>query len=369
MSQLQPAQIDVVVPVHDVRRPLARLLRSVLTGTRADVRVIVVCHDIEPDDVRTVLARDETLAGDLRIELVGLRDGVRSPAGPLARGLELVRARYFTKIDSDDSLAPGALDAWLAIARRTGAHAVMPVMDWPGSVPTPPLRPLSLRAGARLDPVADRLAYRTSTMGLLARSLRSHAIPTPGLATGEDIVPGLRVWFSGARIVWGGPGAAYRVHDDGVDRATAGDFSRLGVAERLGFVGPLATDPVLLGLGAHERAAIAAKVLRVQVFGTAAGLDGDAAAGDVEQLRSAAERLMSFGDAAGALSRGDARLLRLLLDPGADAATVGEAARARARRLDPRNLLPARAGALLRPDGTPRIEAAFAWRLATARLH
>ncbi|WP_454295691.1 glycosyltransferase [Salana multivorans] len=248
MSALEPAEIDVVVPVHDARRPLTRLLRSVLTDVRARVRVIVVCHDIEPDDVREGLARDVQLAGDERVELVGFRDGVRSPAGPLTRGLEHVRAPYFTKIDSDDSLAPGALDAWLTLARQTGAHAVMPVMDWPGSVPTPPLRPLSLRGGARLDPVADRLAYRTSTMGLLARSLRSRAVPTPGLATGEDIVPGLRVWFSGARIVWGGPRAVYRVHD-GVDRATAGGASGLGVAQRLGFVEHLVADPVLRGAG------------------------------------------------------------------------------------------------------------------------
>lgn len=177
------AQIDVLVPIHTTARPLARLLDSVLGGTQATIRVLVICHDVPPEQVHASVAKDRTgdgVATDPRVVYLPYSDGVPSPAGPLAYALDRLEAPYFTKVDSDDTLEPGALDAWLDLAHRCGAGVVLPRMPGHGPVPTPPLRVSRWRAGSHLDPIADRLAYRTSTMGLIRSDLAPLARPSSG---------------------------------------------------------------------------------------------------------------------------------------------------------------------------------------------
>ncbi|WP_054680997.1 glycosyltransferase family 2 protein [Microbacterium sp. No. 7] len=347
---MAPAEVDVIVPVHTTARPIARAVDSVLRGTRARVRVIVVCHEVDPAHIR------RAVGGDPRIELIPYGDGRRSPAGPLSRGLDAVDAGFFAKLDSDDTLQPGALDAWLEIARGQDAAIVMPRMAWPGAVPTPPLRP---RRRAIVDPVADRLAYRTSTMGLVSRDLVARARPVEGLLTGEDIAPSLRLWFSGARIAWAGRAPAYLVGVDGDERATAGR----SLGETLAFVPSVTGDGELRALPARDRAAIAAKLMRVHVFGAIAAHAGAWTADDRATLARAVDAVCAFGDAEGAFSIADRRLLRGAQDPASPADELDRRARARRRRGHPSTLLPAHARGWTRPDGAGRIDAAFALTL------
>lgn len=350
-----PADIDVIVPVHTTARPVARAVASALDGTRARVRVLVVCHDVEPTLIR------DAIGADPRVELLSHRDGVRSPAGPLNAGLRAVEAQYFAKLDSDDTLQTGALDTWLEIARRREAEIVMPRMLWPGAIPTPPLRP---RRRALVDPLADRLAYRTSTMGLIARRLAGAAAATEGLVTGEDIAPSLRLWFSGARIAWAGNAPAYIVHDDGDERATA----RRRIADTLAFVPSVVDDDDLRAKPDPQRAAMAAKLLRVHVFGAIAAQRGGWTTSERALLAGAVRQLGRFGDGAGALSRADLRLLTLAASESSSSDELGRAAAARRRRLHPRTLLPARWTGWMRPDGAGRIDVAFAFAVTTRRI-
>lgn len=340
------ADVDVIIPVHTLARPVGRAAASALLGVRARVRALVVCHDIDPVQVGRLVGDDP------RIELLTHRDGIRSPAGPFNAGLAAVRAPYFAKLDSDDTLEPGALDAWLALARDRGAAVVMPRMLWPGAVPTPPLRP---RVRPLLDPLADRLAYRTSTMGLFSSTLADRARATEGLRTGEDIAASLRLWFSGAPIAWAGAAPGYVVGLDGDERATAAR----PLSDVLAFVAAVVEDEDLRGLGARQRAAIVAKLVRVHLFGAIAAHPGEWTGEDRAELADATRAVCAFGDGADVLSVTDRRLLTLAARADSATAELLRTARRRRRRVHPANLLPARWRGWRRPDGAGRIDAAF----------
>lgn len=254
------AQVDVLVPVHSATRPIERLAGSVLEGTRARVRVLVIAHNIEENRIRVALGR---YSEDSRVQVAGFRDDIPSPAGPMNHALDRVTAPWFTKIDSDDRLSPGALDGWLCRAREQDADIVLPGMLVPSAgtgFPTPPRRPCHVR----LDPLRDRLSYRTSTMGLLSADLRDYARPVEGLETGEDIAPSIRLWFGARRIVAARAADAYLVGNDAVDRVTE---SARTFATELAFVSRFVEEEIWARLPAEGRAAVARKLIRVHVLG------------------------------------------------------------------------------------------------------
>lgn len=260
------AEVDVLVPVHSHTRPVARLAHSVLAHTRTSVRVVVVAHNV---DERSIAASLGSHVDDPRVELIGLRDDIPSPAGPLNLALDRVTAPWFTKIDSDDLLRPGAIDGWIERAQSRRADAVIPQMVLPQSgagFPTPPRRPF--RVG--LDPVRDRLSYRTSTMGLFAAELRDLARPVAGLETGEDILPSIRLWFGARRIVAARDRDAYVVGEGAADRVTETGRS---LGAELAFASALQGDEVWRGMSGQARAAVTRKLIRVHVLG-ALGLRG-----------------------------------------------------------------------------------------------
>ncbi|WCI08606.1 hypothetical protein PJ267_21030 [Arthrobacter sp. OVS8] len=98
-----------------------------------------------------------------------LRDGIPSPAGPFNYGLEQATAEFVCILGSDDSLEPGALRQWLELARTHSSAMVIAPQRHAGGAPvrTPPVR---VRRQFKLDPVKDRLSYRTAPLGLLRRS-------------------------------------------------------------------------------------------------------------------------------------------------------------------------------------------------------
>ncbi len=327
------ASIDVLVPVHSPTRPIARLAASVLTGNGAAIRLIVVAHNTPPEGIRAALGEFDA---DPRVELLAVNDGIPSPAGPLRRALEAVSAPYFAKIDSDDWLAPGALDSWLLTASRHDASIVLPRMQPEGargSFPTPPRR----RMRRILDPVRDRLAYRTSTMGLISSRLIPLASPTPGLIVGEDIVPSIRLWFRGGRIVRAPHRATYSVGSTAGDRTTA---SVKPLAEELGFARALVDDEVFMSLPPSDRAAVVAKMIRVHISSSAwrsasLGLPGDDGAALTEATRVLVD---AAPEVKGFLSRADLDLVQAITAGGADAARLATLAASRGRYLRPRSL-------------------------------
>lgn len=369
--------VDLVIAVHDARRPVARAVRSVLDGSEGLVRVTVVAHDLGIGTVEDALA----LTPDERphVRVLGYSDHVRSPAGPFNHGLAHARAEYVAVMGSDDTLEPGAVRAWLDVARERGSDVVLAPLRQGGQVLRNPLvrrgtgRP-GPRATSPLDAVADRLLYRSAPLGLLRRSTlaRLDLTFTEGLATGEDLELSARLWCSDARIDMLPSAPAYVVGADAADRVTA---ARRPVADELAAVTRLRTVGLPSELRPSQRRALAIKVLRVHVLGalgrrqSAADWDDDGPAA----LRAEARAWLEAAPTAlHALARADLAALRVVagrawvartgdderLPVGSDdsgPATAGRfaaaaAARARAGRLT--TLVPRDLPDLLDPEST-----------------
>jgi Glycosyltransferases, probably involved in cell wall biogenesis len=354
--------VDVIVPVHASARPVRRLAESVLTANEAPVRITFVCHNIEPERIAVSLGE---FAADPRVRLLAFRDSTRSPAGPFNHGLDAATGAFVTKIDSDDALEKGAIDAWLHVQQRTGADVVMArmVVDETGAeIFTPPVRPKPLRprASAGLDPVRDRLAYRTSVMGLVSRRVLDRARAIEGLESGEDIEQSLRLWFTTPTVVIADRAPAYRVHGGADDRVTG---AARPIADEFAWLSRLESSPWFAALTDRERASIGLKLIRIHLFGAVAnrGAEGLASA-DRETLADVALRLVRIaGDGIGALSIADARLLSLIRSGTAEPDALAAAAAARRRFTHPNALIAARATSTFGVGGPVRLAAAFWW--------
>ncbi|WP_311243167.1 glycosyltransferase [Microbacterium sp. WCS2018Hpa-23] len=252
--------IDVIIPVHSATRPVRRAAASVLDGTRAAVRVNVVAHNIDPEVIESNLG---DLLTDERLRLLPFHDGIASPAGPMNHGIDNATARFISVMGSDDELAAGAIDSWLALQRDTGASTVLARIriSGRGSDPYPPVR--NGRRQRRLDARKDRLAYRSAPLGIVDRERFQDLRFTEGLPSGEDLAYSATLWFTGEQIAYDLHGPAYLVNDDADDRVT---FSGRSVAEDFAFLDAIEAMQWYPSLGARERQALAVKILRVHFF-------------------------------------------------------------------------------------------------------
>lgn len=210
--------VDVIIPVHSAARQIERAAASVLEQTQAHVRVLVIAHNIDP---RIIQERLGSLSTDPRLEILSLNDGVHSPANPRNFGLEQATASFVSFLDSDDELSPGAIDSWLAVQERTGADAILAKIYLAnGRIdPYPPVRPGW--KNRYLNPVRDRLAYRSVPVGLLSRPQFQHLRYTENIASGEDLTFSLTTWFTGHRLIYDFSGPGYIYHADADDRVTS----------------------------------------------------------------------------------------------------------------------------------------------------
>ncbi|MEZ2370730.1 glycosyltransferase family 2 protein [Arthrobacter sp. RCC_34] len=252
--------VEVVVPVHTVDRPLERAVQSAFAGNDdVSVRVTIVCHNITRD---TLTASVPGLVGREDVRFLELEDGTASPAGPKNLGLRAATGRYLTVLDSDDFFAPGSLAAWSKVLDETDAGLLAaPLQDEHGNrILTPRSR---WGRTSALDPARDGLAYASAPRGLWRADVweSAGASYTEGLGTGEDLEIGLRLWFSDARIEYPRSGV-YHLTSGGPDRVSA---RRWTLQEEL--------EPILRldqnwlqSLGVRQRSAIAAKLWRINVF-------------------------------------------------------------------------------------------------------
>lgn len=251
--------VDVIIPVHSATRPIRRAVDSVLDGAEADVRAIVVAHNI---DEAVIAANLGARAEDPRVLLLHLADGIPSPAGPMNHGLDHVEAGHFSLLGSDDELAPGAVDLWLRIAREDAASVVLARIDRDvqGPDPLPPTRPGRTR---NLDAVRDRLSYRCAPLGLLSREHFGALRFTPGLHSGEDLEYTARLWFTGDRIAYARSGPGYVGHEEESDRVTSAVRT---VAEDFAFLDAIEESDWFERLPRRARRAFGVKNLRLHVF-------------------------------------------------------------------------------------------------------
>jgi hypothetical protein len=252
--------VDVVIAVHDASRPVGRAAASALADGVATVRVIVVCHGVRASS----FAEFGDVSG-APITWIEYADGIHSPAGPFNYGIGASQADFVTVMGSDDYYEPGAMTVAIDRLGTDDPDAlVLPLRHQSGEEVR---NPLARRGHVHaLDPVRDRMAYRTAPLALIRRStLDRLALKfTPGLSTGEDIDFSARLWFSDARIDFhpGDPG--YVIGADAQDRVTAEPLpARIEVAP----VAALLKTKWAHSLGSARRRALAVKVLRIHVLG------------------------------------------------------------------------------------------------------
>ncbi|SJN13352.1 Dolichol-phosphate mannosyltransferase in lipid-linked oligosaccharide synthesis cluster [Leucobacter sp. 7(1)] len=280
-------RVDVIIPVHSASRPIARAVASVLDGSAAAVRVIVIAHNIESELIRSALL---DVADDPAVEVIHLADGIPSPAGPRNLGITHATAPYYAFLDSDDTLAPGALDSWLTLAEESHSAVVIARMEQESSGAADPLPPTRPERDRALHPVKDRLPYRSAPFGLIDRERFAGLRFTPGLESGEDIVASAELWFSGARIAYDRTGPAYRVGGDASDRVTA---ARRSLAADFAFLGAIAATEWFGLLPRSARRAFGVKVFRLHFFDAVlARLTDDGVHGGLDAHREPFARLV-----------------------------------------------------------------------------
>lgn len=305
--------MDVIIPVHDASRPLHRPVRSLLRSgldPSGELRINVVAHNISASEVRDSLPAE--LATHLRF--LECSDGIPSPAGPRTLALEHSDGKYVAFIDSDDHHDDGALGDWVARAERDNLDAVLPLQrhDTGARIRTPPTRPW--RDGD-LDPIRDRLAYRTAPLALLRRSTieRVDARFETGVRNGSDQIFALKLWFANTRVRLARGGPEYVVGSDAVTRVTTQPHP---LESELRATTKLLTNPWLHSLSEPERLAIVVKFVRVQFM---AALSKRLGSGDwndtslssaIEFLHAAHHASPMFTDA---IAVADARLCAAVL--------------------------------------------------------
>ncbi len=289
MSTEDNPVVDVTVAVHSATRPISRAVASVLEN-ETPLRVTVVAHNIDPEIIRANLGE---LALDPRVHQLSLHDGIPSPAGPMNLGFGASETEFFSVIGSDDALAAGAVDSWVALAQSAEADAVLARVQHVGgpAEPTPPVRP---GRTADLDPIKDRLAYRSAPLGLLRRSAFGHLRFPVGLRSGEDLPFVTRMWFSDRKIALDLHGPAYLVHPDAEDRVTADPRP---IAKDFEFLDYILDTEWGNSLSVAARRAIAVKLLRVHVFDAIVNRRYIEvwARDEREQFSAVAKRLISWG--------------------------------------------------------------------------
>lgn len=260
--------IEVVIPVHDPARPVARGIysalgqRTSLAAAGVDLQVTVVLHNL-PAGTGPGQGFPAESTG---LRYASLNDGVPSPAGPRNFALARSSADYLCFLDSDDYLEPGSLPAWFEVAERhTAAAVVAPLRTPAGAILAAP----RIRASKPLvlHPLRDGLAYRSVPYGLLRRSslLALGFRYTEGVATGEDIEPTLRLWFRSGAVCYPYGTPAYRQTDDsGPARVTS---SIRPMRDEFAWLELLLSTEWLREASTAERRAIAHKILRVHGIG------------------------------------------------------------------------------------------------------
>ena len=111
--------ISVIIPAYNAEATIVRACRSVLEQSHKNVELLVV-NDGSRDG--TGAALDALAAQDSRLKCIHKENGGVSAARNSA--LEVMTGEYFTFLDSDDEMEPGALESLLEKARETGADVV-----------------------------------------------------------------------------------------------------------------------------------------------------------------------------------------------------------------------------------------------------
>ncbi len=114
----------MVVPFYNVEKYFAECLDSILAQGFVDYEVLLV-DDGSPDGSRAIA--QAYAERDARFRILTRPNGGLGAARNT--GLAQARGRWITFVDSDDELTPGALEALVSSARRTGSQIVVAAVE------------------------------------------------------------------------------------------------------------------------------------------------------------------------------------------------------------------------------------------------
>lgn len=120
-SIIKPAKYDllVVVPIYKAEQFLQACLQSVLTQKTKYSYHIVAVNDGSPDGCGEILKRYED---NEKVSVITQEN--KGHSGARNRALEVIDAKYVTFLDSDDLLAPNAIDRLMDAAYKHDADVV-----------------------------------------------------------------------------------------------------------------------------------------------------------------------------------------------------------------------------------------------------
>ncbi len=113
-------KVSIVIPVYKVEKYLRDCLDSALGQTLRDVEVICI-DDASPDGCGAIL--DEYAARNPKVRVVHLPENRRQGYGR-NRGMDMARGEYIYFLDSDDMIAPEAMEELADLSEKEGLDGV-----------------------------------------------------------------------------------------------------------------------------------------------------------------------------------------------------------------------------------------------------
>lgn len=111
--------LQIIIPAYNVERYIKECLDSVLSQNTSFKYIVKVINDGSTDGTAKIL---ETYQGEKHIEIIHQKN--KGFSGARNTGLEHINARYLMFLDSDDKLAPGAIDALMNMALDSDADII-----------------------------------------------------------------------------------------------------------------------------------------------------------------------------------------------------------------------------------------------------
>lgn len=111
--------LQIIVPAYNVERYIKECLDSVLSQNTSFSYIVKVINDGSTDNTAKIL---ETYQKEKHIEIIHQKN--KGLSGARNTGLKEINARYLMFLDSDDKLAPGAIEALMKMAQDTDADII-----------------------------------------------------------------------------------------------------------------------------------------------------------------------------------------------------------------------------------------------------
>lgn len=109
----------VVLPVYNVEKFVVGCIESILNQTTKYLFHLTIVDDGSTDNSAELINR---YANDTRVTIIKQKN--RGLSGARNAGIEKIEAKYVTFVDSDDMLAPGAIEHWMNAAFTNDADIV-----------------------------------------------------------------------------------------------------------------------------------------------------------------------------------------------------------------------------------------------------